>query len=101
MVVHGDRIRAHEADGHSLAQWACRPSARSPSLPVLLKHDGDLTKFEPTPTDSAIKLPLSRHRESETIHIESQGSFDVLHVEERNRLPDIGNVGGLSFHRDV
>jgi len=98
IVIHSDGVCTHKTDGHSQPQNVCRPPTRLSILPVLLKHDSDAITFEPTPSDSASRIPLSRDLECEPFHIKSQGCLDVLHVEEWHRLPDVRSVGGLWFH---
>src|SRR6185369_15070419 len=98
IVIHGNGVRTHETDAHSLAQKPYRPPTRLPILPVLLKHNGDAIPFQPTPSESATRIPLSRDRETEPVYIKSQRCLDVLDVEEGHRLPKIWSAGGLSFH---
>jgi len=59
------------------------------------RHDDHLIEFEPTPTGSTFGLPTPRNFEPQAIHIKPQGSLDVLHVEERNREPNVRSVGAL------
>src|SRR5262245_39666255 len=101
IVIHRDCVRTHEADGSAQAQRPGRPTARPPVLPVLLEHDSHAAELEPTPAGSAIGFPAPRDRESQPLDVEGQRRTDVLHVEERHRLLNIGNVGGPPLHRDV
>src|ERR1043165_4187600 len=46
-----------------------------------------MTAFEPTPTNTAFRLPRSRDSETETIDVELQRSLNVFDMKERNGLP--------------
>jgi hypothetical protein len=84
LMVDGDGVLAHEADGDALPERSLRGASQL-AAPVLLQHQPGIAHLEPAPADASCRHRATGYHKADPIDMEAKSRFDVRHVEAASR----------------